>query len=176
MNKARIFFPFLFLITALVTPAFAVTFVSDLPSFLSETSNTSTIDFEENASGDFTSHGNTAVFGGITFNGGSLFTIDPNYEQSFYDWGSGDIFHNDFRGSNITVDLTGLNITAVGFDLMSFTLDPTYGADFSISVFTSGGPEFFGSSSLERPNRQFVGFLSNEPITGLNIAVLDESA
>lgn len=145
--------------------AFASTLYTDLTSFLND-AVTNVIDFEENASGDFTSYGTgPANFSGIDFFGSSgLFTVDPNFDASFYEWGSGDVLIDSFGTGLISASFPG-GFTAIAADIMSF--DPE-AAGHTITLSTG---EVFNIGTASRPTRTFVGFISDVPLTSISFQV-----
>lgn len=148
-----------FVMTA--SSAHASILFTDLGSFLGATSGTTNIDFEENSSGIFTSYGSSsAVFNGVSFTGSnSLFTVDPDYSPSFYEWGSGDVLIDAFGSAYFDVLLDKAGFTALGADIMS--IEP-YASAFEITLSTG---EVFHVNSSDYPDRAFAGFTSCTPIT-----------
>ena len=154
-------------------PAQALTIFTDRALFLAATSSVTNIDFEENASGTFTAYGEggtgVAIFSGVTFtSSGSLFTVDPDYYNPFYDWGSGDVLLDAFASGLIHASLPA-GYTAVGSDFMSF--DP-YASDFFVTLSTG---DVVHVSSAGYSTRAFVGFTSDVPITSITFDAEDST-
>src|SRR5437867_767027 len=105
-----------------------------------------------------------------SFNGpNALWVVDPLYDPSSYDWGSGPVLRgpatNVFSsGSNLRIELPPGRITAVGMDLM--TVAPFGGR---VQVFLSTGSVFFIQTN-NFPTRTFAGFLSPTPINFITLS------
>jgi hypothetical protein len=140
---------------------------NDLASFQANTAGLTTIDFEGLAPiGSFTTYPSGGLTTqGVNFTGSSgLYVIDPAFSQPFYNWGSGATLsaQSAQQGSqSIAVNLPS-GVTAVGGDIMSFI---NYASPFTISLSTG---ETFNLSSLNYPNRQFVGFTSDTAIASIS--------
>ncbi len=152
--------------SALAVQADLVLF-TDRAAFLSAAGGVTNIDFEENDSGQFTDHGASAVFAGVTFSDTEkLFTVDPDL-NAIYDWGSGDILSLQSTAmATIQVALPGGGVTAAGSDIMS--IFPA-ASNFQVIV---NGTDVFTVSSLSQPNRAFAGFISDSPIVSMSFTAL----
>ena len=151
----------------------AFTLYTDRATFNAATTTT-TIDFEQNTSGNFTYYDNPGLtigrvdFRGIVDGGGSdyLYTVDPDISPSLFEWGSGDVLHgptgnNGFIPGQILVTLTP-GFTAVGVDLMTI-----FGYAGTIDIGVSTG-DVTSIVTLNDPNRQFLGFTSDVAITSVS--------
>ncbi len=136
---------------------------TELASFQANTTGLTTIDFEGLAAGAFPQNypnpaGLTTSGVKFTASNNRLFVANPAAGPN-YNWGSGAVLATDISGL-ITVILPS-GVTAVGSDIMSIS---PYAAPFSITLSTG---ETFNQSSLNYPNRQFVGFTSDTAITSM---------
>jgi hypothetical protein len=137
---------------------------TDLASFQANTTGLTTIDFEGLApAGNFVEYPTTGLTtSGVTFNSTSRVSVfDPAVQRRAYDWGSGAILSSQRAPNRITAILPS-GVTAVGSDIMSFS---NYASPFTITLSTG---ETFNQSSLNYPNRQFVGFTSDTAITSIS--------
>ena len=110
---------------------------------------------------------------GINFVGHSgssyiLWVVDPALHREYYDWGSGAVLVGsspEAGPANICVNLNK-GFTCVGTDVMSFNY-PTGGYGDTIAVALSTG-ETFSVATCDYPNRAFIGFTSDVPITSMS--------
>jgi len=151
---------------------------NDLASFQAQTTGLTTIDFEGLApvqglapAKRFIPYPTGLTTRGVNFTGSSsLFVIEPALSQSNYDWGSGATLSAQSAQPSprsISVNLPS-GVTAVGSDIMSFNSFNnfnSYAFPFTIGLSTG---ETFNLNSLNYPNRQFVGFTSDTPITSIS--------
>ena len=135
------------------------------------------IDFEGIAPlGGYTLFGREGLtIAGITFVGHAsssyvLWVVDPAFYPAYYDWGSGAVLLGSSPESgpaNICVDLNR-GFTCVGTDVMSFN-SPSAGYGDTIAVALSTG-ETFSVTTCHYPNRAFIGFTSDVPITSMSFS------
>lgn len=129
----------------------AATIYTNRAAFLAATSGQVIDDFEENASGSFTSYGSTYAGTTFTVNGTNIFTVDPDFDP-FYQWGTGDVL--DFESSPGTITVNA-GITALGFDFGN-------PANFQGAGFvTINGVNY---NLLGQPNFNFWGIVDTNPI------------
>ena len=139
---------------------------NNLASFQAQTTGLTTIDFEGLTPAQrFITYPTGLTTQGVNFTGSSsLFVIEPALSQPFYNWGSGATLSAQSAQpspQSISVNLPS-GVTAVGSDIMSFK---NYASSFTIVLSTD---ETFNLNSLNYPNRQFVGFTSDTPITSIS--------
>ena len=136
---------------------------NNLASFQAQTTGLTTIDFEGLTPAQrFISYPTGLTTQGVNFTGSSgLFVIEPALSQPFYNWGSGATLSAQPSPRSISVNLPS-GVTAVGSEIMSFN---DYASPFTIGLSTG---ETFNLNSLNYPNRQFVGFTSDTPITSIS--------
>lgn len=132
--------------------AHAATIYTNRAAFLAATSGHVTDDFEENASGQFTSYGSTYNGSTFTVTGTNLFTVDPDYFPPYYEWGSGDVL--DFESSPGTITVAP-GISALGFD---FGNPNGYQGSGFVTI---NGVNY---TLLGQPNFNFWGIVDNNPI------------
>jgi hypothetical protein len=136
---------------------------NNLASFQANTTGLTTIDFE----GLAPVQGSIAYPTGLTtqgvnFTGSSgLYVVEPAVSPANYNWGSGATLSAQPSPRSISVNLPS-GVTAVGSEIMSFD---NYASPFTIGLSTG---ETFNLNSLNYPNRQFVGFTSDTPITSIS--------
>lgn len=151
--------------TAMPANASYITF-TDRSAFLAATSSTTNITFEGLAPANgFTLFDSGLTQSGVTFTGSSnyLFVVDPGYEPFYYDWGSGQVLHNEPAGA-IHVALPA-GVYAVGSDISSI-LD--YAAQFTVTLDDNST---FTFSSDNYPDRAFAGIISTSGfITSIDFA------
>ena len=107
-----------------------------------------------------------------------LFVVDPAFAPTLYNWGSGAVLlgppvltgpeGQGGPGSKIRVTLPA-GVTAAGSDIMSVI---AFASAFQVTVTTSAGSSSFTVSSLQFPNRAFVGFTSSLPILSMEFVGL----
>jgi hypothetical protein len=145
------------------TSAEAVTVYTDRAAWLAAVTGTVvTDDFEENASGQYTSYGATYPGAGfsISTDNALIFTIDPDFDP-LYDWGSGDVldlergfttitagadFGFDFGNPEIifgsgvvSIDGDGIDVDAVLVGQPTFNFFGVVGATGPITINWNGG-------------------------------------
>jgi hypothetical protein len=138
---------------------------TNLASFQANTNGLTTINFEGLApAGNFITYTTGLTTGGVNFNANNfLYVVDPAFSPDVYDWGSGSVLQGGagLTAATITATLPS-GITAVGSDIMSAVFP---GSPFTITLSTG---ETFNQSSLNYPNRQFVGFTSDVAISSIS--------
>jgi hypothetical protein len=153
---------------------------TDRDAWMKACNGTANIDFEGIAPpGSYTDFSTTEglTVAGINFvgNAGSanyLAVVDSSYGPAFYDWGSGAVLLGGSRSlfgppSSILVNLNK-GFTCVGSDVMSFNY-PSSGYGDTIVVTLSTGEEF-SLDTYDYPNRAFIGFTSDAPVTSVTFA------
>ncbi len=137
---------------------------NDWGSFQTQTTGLTTINFEGLvASGKSVDYSATGLsLKGVNFTGSNnyLYVIDPAYDPALYQWNSGAMVFGLHQGT-ITATLPS-GITALGSDLMS---SGSFASPFIVGLSTG---ETFSLNSLTRPNRQFIGFTTDTPITSIS--------
>jgi hypothetical protein len=142
---------------------------NNLASFQAQTTGLTTINFEGLAPAQrFIAYPTGLTTQGVNFTGSSgLLVVEPALSQPFYNWGSGATLSAQPSPRSISVNLPS-GVTAVGSDIMSFNSFNnfnSYAFPFTIGLSTG---ETFNLNSLNYPNRQFVGFTSDTPITSIS--------
>ncbi len=160
------------LFVVMIMPAYAssVIFTDNLTVWLSSVQGITTLDFEGIApTGSFVGYGtNPFVIGGVTFQASSpgtqAFVVDPGYEPTFYDWGSGALLNFDYGAPNSLTATLPAGTYGVGFDVMTFG---PYAGIVSVEVSGAWGTASASLPTLNYPNRAFVGVISTDPISSI---------
>ena len=156
----------------------ALTIFEDRPSFTSVVGSLTNIDFEGLApAGGFTDFATTGLTqSGVNFSSvrppntpptenSILFVVDPAFNPSGYDWGSGALLIGGLQGTiNVTLP-GGTNVVGTDFS----TILP-YASDLTVTLSTGVSRTI---SALNFPNRAFIGFISETPISSLSFTSLN---
>jgi hypothetical protein len=138
---------------------------TDRTIFNSNSTARTDIAFETAPAGGYQFYGATTgtTFGAVTFTGSSLYTFDPAWNNGQFNYNSGDSLYTAEFNAPVTVTLPG-NVTAVGLDFMHYA---SGNGSLGTMQFTINGQNFTGNTQL-RPNRSFIGFTSDAPITSFS--------
>lgn len=161
-----------------VEAAQALTVFDNRASFTSAVGSLPNIGFEGLApAGGFTDFATTGLTqSGVNFSSvrppntpptvnSLLFVVDPAFNPDGYNWGSGALLIGGLRGT-INVTLPG-GINVVGTD---FSTILPYASDLTVTLSTGVSRTV---SALNFPNRAFIGFISETPISSLSFTSLD---
>jgi len=174
----------LFLLGAPLVQA-AVSMFVNRAAWLGESINVTTINFSGIAPtggySDFTVRGQLSdpralQISGVKFidntsfnSPNALWVVDPLYNPSLYDWGSGASLQGPgttqfANGSNLEVDFPS-GVTSVGLDLMTVT--PFAG---NVQIYLSGPGDVVHIQTNNYPSSTFVGFTSPVPIDHISLS------